>query len=89
MSSLKIYEADITNKLNELYHCGYVTFYKWELLTWFNRERITSVVWTDLLERWNDLISESSNAELRTLSYIDSNVSFLIIDNSYINTFES
>jgi hypothetical protein len=54
MSVQKKFEVLLENKLNQLNCQGYTIFEKWELYCWFNKERITSAVWDDIKERWDD-----------------------------------
>jgi len=84
MSLAKKFDADLTNKIAELRHCGYVEFNKWELLTWFQRDRITSVIWDEIYERWSDVWEGSdSKVEDNPLMYRDTGKSYIIINKSY------
>lgn len=49
----RMYEVSLNNKLNELWYQGATTFERWELLSWFGKERITNAVWTEIKERWD------------------------------------
>ena len=72
MSLAKKFDPLFSNKMAELQHCGYVEFYKWELLTWFQRDRITNVIWNEIYDRWADIWEDtSSSAEENQLLYKD------------------
>lgn len=42
----------LSNKLSQLWYQGCVAFERWELLSWYGKDRITAVVWRDIEENW-------------------------------------
>jgi len=46
------YEIALETKLDQLWHQGYTTFERWELLAWFEKEKLTNVVWREIHEIW-------------------------------------
>ncbi len=44
----------LDKKLGELWITGITTFERHELLSCWERDRITNVIWRDILEQWND-----------------------------------
>jgi hypothetical protein len=84
MSLAKKFDPLFSNKMAELQHCGYVEIYKWELLTWFQRDRITNVVWNEIHDRWVDIWEDtSSSTEENQLLYTDTGKSYVIINKSH------
>lgn len=83
MSLAKKFDPLFSNKMSELQHCGYVEIQKWELLTWFQRDRITSVVWNEIHDRWEDIWEDtSSSVEENQLLYTETGKSYVIINKS-------
>ncbi|MDC9581800.1 hypothetical protein PSI15_09505 [Xenorhabdus sp. PR6a] len=58
MAVLKRFNSDLENKLNQLWYHGFVTFERWELLCWFEKDRITKAVWADIVEAWDEWFDE-------------------------------
>lgn len=55
MAVIKRYKIPIETRLNQLWYQGYTVFERWELLAWFDKERLTNVVWREIQETWIDL----------------------------------
>lgn len=72
MSVNKEYKALLSNKINQLWYQGYVTFERWELLSWYDRDRITNVVWRDINEAWADCFTNGSPSPLQVIKCDDS-----------------
>lgn len=68
MSIEKRFAVLLENKLNQLAFQGYTVFERWELLCWFNKERITTAVWVDIKERWS--MRSENEADTRKLSIL-------------------
>lgn len=49
------YKAMLSHKLDQLNHQSYTVLERWELLSWYGRERVTNVVWRDIVELWESL----------------------------------
>jgi len=52
MAIRRDYKVLLSNKLDQLNHQGYTILERWELLSWYGRDRITNVVWRDIQETW-------------------------------------
>ncbi|MFK5948007.1 MAG: hypothetical protein QM500_04445 [Methylococcales bacterium] len=55
MAVQKRYKSAMETKLAQLWHQGYTVFERWELLAWYDKERLTNVVWRDIQETWEDI----------------------------------
>ncbi len=55
MTVKKRYRIALETKLDQLHHQGYAVFERWELLAWFNKERLTNVVWREIQDTWMDI----------------------------------
>ncbi len=55
MTVQKRYQMALETKLDQLWHQGFTVFERWELLAWFDKERLTNVVWRDIQERWLEM----------------------------------
>ncbi|CAI1772771.1 Uncharacterised protein [Serratia fonticola] len=58
MAVVRRFSPFLENKLNQLYHQGYVEFERWELLSWFQKDRITKAVWTEIISIWDEWFDE-------------------------------
>ena len=54
MALQKRYSILLETKLDQLWHQGFCILERWELAAWFNKDRITNVVWREILEEWQD-----------------------------------
>jgi len=61
MAVNKRYKIALETKLDQLSHQGYAVFERWELLAWFNKERLTNVVWREIQETWIDIFNLDAN----------------------------
>lgn len=83
MSLTKKFDPIFSNKIAELFHCGFVEIQKWELLTWFQKERITVVVWNEIHDRWVDICEENQcDPEENKLLYRETGNSYMIINSA-------
>jgi hypothetical protein len=55
MSAQPSYKAMLSHKLDQLNHQRFTVLERWELLSWYGRERVTNVVWRDIKEVWESL----------------------------------
>lgn len=55
MALQKRYQIALETKLDQLWHQGFCVLERWELAAWFNKERITNVVWREILEKWCEI----------------------------------
>jgi len=55
-------------KLDQLWYEGWVKFERWELLSFYNKDRITKAVWKDIGEMWASMYDDPDDAE--PLSYV-------------------
>jgi hypothetical protein len=55
MTVKKRYKIALETKLDQLFHQGYTILERWELLAWFDKERLTNVVWREIFETWIEL----------------------------------
>ena len=55
MTVKKSYKIALETRLDQLWHQGYTVFERWELLSWFDKERLTNVVWREIHETWVDI----------------------------------
>ncbi|MBL4653739.1 MAG: hypothetical protein JKY53_12890 [Flavobacteriales bacterium] len=55
MALQKRYKIALETKLDQLWHQGFCVLERWELAAWFNKDRITNVVWREILENWQDI----------------------------------
>ena len=60
MALQKKYKIILETRLEQLWHQGFCVLERWELAAWFNKDRITNVVWREIQETWDDLL-ESDN----------------------------
>lgn len=51
----KRYQIALETKLDQLWHQGFCILECWELTAWFNKDRITNVVWREILEKWQEI----------------------------------
>jgi len=74
----------LDNKLNQLWHQGYVVLHRWELLSWYGKDRITSVVWRDIGERWESLFDGETPEKLKVIKCDDTTApqKFVVINDS-------
>jgi len=61
MALQKRYKLALENKIDQLWHQGYCVLERWELAVWFNRERITNVVWREIQEYWEESFDLTAN----------------------------
>ncbi|TON99424.1 hypothetical protein CGH45_23190, partial [Vibrio parahaemolyticus] len=61
MALQKRYKIALETKLDQLWHQGFCIIERWELASWFNKERITNVVWREILENWQEIYDLESN----------------------------
>lgn len=54
MALQRRYKIALETKIDQLWHQGFCIFERWELAAWFDRERITNVVWREIQEYWVD-----------------------------------
>ena len=54
------YKVLLDNKLNQLMYQGYVKLERWELRSWYGRDRLTNVVWRDITESWESLFEDTA-----------------------------
>ena len=52
MAIQRRYKLSLQVKLDQLWHQGYTILERWELLAWFEKERLTNVVWREIQELW-------------------------------------
>ncbi|MEE9303640.1 MAG: hypothetical protein V3U84_07615 [Thiotrichaceae bacterium] len=57
----------LENKLNQLWHQGYVVLHRWELLSWYGKDRITSAVWRDIWDSWEEMFDGEEPEELKVI----------------------
>lgn len=50
----------LETKLDQLWHQGYCILERWELVSWFDKERITNVVWREIQEIWEEVYEDGS-----------------------------
>ena len=55
-------------KLDQLWYEGWVRFDRWELLSFFEQERVTRSVWRDIEDMWAEMFSDPD--EVSKLSYV-------------------
>jgi hypothetical protein len=55
MTVKKRYRIALETKLDQLHHQGYAIFERWELLAWFDKERLTNVVWREIQDSWEEI----------------------------------
>ena len=55
MAIQKRYQVALETKLDQLWHQGFCTIERWELSAWFSKERITNVVWREIIESWEHI----------------------------------
>ena len=68
MTVKKRYQIALETKLDQLWHQGYAVFERWELLAWFNKERLTNVVWREIFETWYEVFDiTEKNFPLRVI----------------------
>lgn len=53
--------AELTRRLEEVYHRGFAQVEFWEAYLWWQRERIGKGVYQDLLERWETVAGDDSD----------------------------
>lgn len=71
MSLLKQYSSALNDKLNQLWYQNYVVLERWELLSWYDRTRITNIVWRDILERWQEFFDQGDADALSVIACDD------------------
>lgn len=54
MSVLKKFNGIFETRISQLYYQGYTIFDRYELLAWYNKDKVTKVVWQDIQESWED-----------------------------------
>jgi hypothetical protein len=52
MTIQKRYQVSLETKLDQLWYQDFCTIDRWELATWFSKDRITNVVWRDMIKSW-------------------------------------
>jgi len=83
--------SSLDNKLNHLWHQGYVELHRWELLSWYEKDRITNVVWRDISERWEALFEGEEPDILAVIECGDSTppAKYLVINTDELENIEN
>ena len=91
MVASREYKALLLNKLNQLWFQGYVTFERWELLSWYGKDRITAVVWRDLEENWTAFYPDGDAPELGIIKCDDSTTpqKYVVLNRSAVLAMEA
>ena len=55
MALQRRYKIALETKLDQLWHQGFCVLERWELAAWFHRDRITNVVWREIIEYWQEI----------------------------------
>lgn len=63
-----VYKNAMKLKLDQLWYEGWVKFERWELLSFYERERVTKAVWKEIEEMWAEMYDDPEDAE--PLSYV-------------------
>ena len=68
MSLQKRYKILLDNKFNQLWHQGYCTLERWEIIAWFGfKERITNVVWREIIESWQEFVESEDEYPIQII----------------------
>ena len=67
MGLQKSHKIFLETKLDQLWHQGYCILERWELASWFDKERITNVVWREIQEIWEDAYETDGSSHLRII----------------------
>ncbi|ELB7608855.1 TPA: hypothetical protein KD105_004626 [Vibrio parahaemolyticus] len=73
-------------KLDQLWYEGWAKFDRWEVLTFFERKRVTRAVWQEIEEMWADMFHDPKNYEplmivkVRSEDNVTTPHSFLLIN---------
>ena len=54
------HEAELRKRLEHLYYMGYTVIEAWEVKEWWQRERITKMVYAEILRTWRDVAGDTS-----------------------------
>lgn len=86
MIATRDYKALLANKMNQLWFQGHVTFERWELLSWYGKDRITAVVWRDIKENWETFFQQSDAPALGVIKCDDSTTpqKFVVINTAAV-----
>ena len=87
MAVIKRYKIPIETRLNQLLYQGYTVFERWELLAWFDKERLTNVVWREIQETWIDLFELEEKKNLLQVIKCDETASpqaFVVIQKNRV-----
>jgi len=83
MSIEKEFKPFLKEKLNQLWHQGFTVFQRYELLGYFDNERLTHVIWKEVQEEWEEFFDEGKANELKVIQD-DENLkysrTFLVVD---------
>ncbi|OQX06072.1 MAG: hypothetical protein BWK73_31895 [Thiothrix lacustris] len=81
-------------KLDQLWYEGWVKFDRWELLAFFERQRVTNAVWSQINEMWadrhseNDVVEELAYVTVRSEENVTTPHAFLLINKSQLHDIE-
>ena len=74
----------LDNKLNQLWYQGHTVFERWELLSWYGRDRITNVVWRDINDEWEALFQTGKSQQLQVIKCDDTTTTqkFIVVNST-------
>ena len=78
----KRYKVALETKLDQLWYQGFCVIERWELAVWFDKERITNVVWREITETWVDTFDEEDNLSLLKCDDTPTTQTFVIVNNN-------
>jgi len=58
------HEDELTRRLESVYLHGCGKISREELCLWYNRKRLTNIVWQDIHERWKEIVSTEPDQKL-------------------------
>ncbi|EAQ13048.1 hypothetical protein BD830_11187 [Maritimibacter alkaliphilus HTCC2654] len=65
----KRHDANLENRIEELYRVGFAKFYFWELYLWYDADRLSKNVFRDIDARYREAGGESVLQQIETRDF--------------------
>jgi hypothetical protein len=91
MSVKREYKSNLDNKLNQLWYQGHAVFERWELLSWYGKDRITNVVWRDINDAWEALFVGTAPQPLQVIKCDDTTATqkYIVVNSAVLHNIEN